>query len=255
MPEPTTISDTVAPRRAGSVIARGGKALHDAPLGILMLDARFPRGPGDMGNATTRPFPAPYHVVAGAMPERVVLGGAMGLLPKFIAGAKQLVQLGADAIVTTCKFSSLFQAGIGTAVGVPVAMSSLPQVPSVQATLPPGQRAGLGTVCGETLPEAHLSAVGVTPDTPVVGSEVGREILRVLIENEQDPDVELAERDVLEAAITLVTRQPGVGAIVLECTDTPPCAAAMASAVRRLVYDICPMILWFQAGLQPRAFS
>jgi hypothetical protein len=38
-------------------IARGGKALYGAPLGILMLEARFPRIPGDMGNGTTWPFP------------------------------------------------------------------------------------------------------------------------------------------------------------------------------------------------------
>ena len=40
------------------IIARGGKALYGAPLGILMLEARFPRIPGDMGNAATWPFPA-----------------------------------------------------------------------------------------------------------------------------------------------------------------------------------------------------
>ena len=40
-----------------SRIARGGKAIYGAPLGILMLEARFPRIPGDMGNGTTWPFP------------------------------------------------------------------------------------------------------------------------------------------------------------------------------------------------------
>ncbi len=34
-------------------IARVGKAVYGAPLGILMLEARFPRIPGDMGNGTT----------------------------------------------------------------------------------------------------------------------------------------------------------------------------------------------------------
>ena len=50
------------------IIARGGKALYGAPLGILMLEARFPRIPGDMGNATTWPFPVLYRVVRGATP-------------------------------------------------------------------------------------------------------------------------------------------------------------------------------------------
>ena len=30
--------------------ARGGKAIYGAAVGILMLEARFPRIPGDMGN-------------------------------------------------------------------------------------------------------------------------------------------------------------------------------------------------------------
>ena len=67
------------------MIARGGKAIYGAPLGILMLEARFPRIPGDMGNGTTWPFPVLFKVVPGASPERVVVGGAAGLLPDFIA--------------------------------------------------------------------------------------------------------------------------------------------------------------------------
>ena len=50
------------------VIATGGKAIYGAPLGILMLEARFPRIPGDMGNAATWPFPVLYRVVRGATP-------------------------------------------------------------------------------------------------------------------------------------------------------------------------------------------
>ena len=93
----------------GSNIARGGKAIYGAPLGILMLDAKFPRIPGDMGNATTWPFPVLFRVVTGATPEKVVLKGAAGLLPDFIDAAKELVRLGAEAITTNCGFLSVFQ--------------------------------------------------------------------------------------------------------------------------------------------------
>ena len=58
---------------ANSHVARGGKSIYGAPLGILMLEARFPRIPGDMGNGTTWPFPVLFRVVRGASPERVVL--------------------------------------------------------------------------------------------------------------------------------------------------------------------------------------
>ena len=41
--------------------------------------ARFPRIPGDMGNALTWPFPVLYKVVRGASPQRVVRERAEGL--------------------------------------------------------------------------------------------------------------------------------------------------------------------------------
>ena len=109
------------------VIAKGGKALYGAPLGILMLEARFPRIPGDMGNAATWPFPVLYRVVKGATPERVVLDGAAGLLDDFLAAATELVALGAEAITTNCGFLSLFQAELAAHIRVPVATSALIQ--------------------------------------------------------------------------------------------------------------------------------
>ena len=244
------------PANSSSRIARGGKAIYGAPLGILMLEARFPRIPGDMGNGTTWPFPVLYRVVSGASPEKVVLKGAAGLLPDFIEAAKDLVRLGAEAITTNCGFLSLFQKEIAAAVGVPVATSSLMQVPWVQATLPPGKRVGLVTVSGSTLTPAHLEGAGVPLDTPLVGTEHGKEFFRVLIKAEKDDmDVGLAERDVVEAGKQLVAKNPDVGAIVLECTNMPPYAAALQEAIGLPVYDIYSMITWFHAGLRPKAFT
>lgn len=237
-------------------IARGGKALYGAPLGILMLEARFPRIVGDMGNALTWPFPVLYRVVRGATPERVVLDGARGLCGAFIEAAQELVTLGAEAITTNCGFLCLFQKELAAAVRVPVATSALMQVPWVQAMLPPGKRVGVVTVSGSTLTPAHLEAVAVPLDTPVAGTENGREFFRVLIKAEkQDLNVALAERDILDAGRALVTRHPDVGAIVLECTNMPPYAAALQSAVGLPVYDIYSMVSWFHAGLRPRVFA
>src|SRR6185312_4493566 len=129
-----------------TVIARGGKAIYGAPLGILMLEAKFPRIPGDMGNAATWPFPVLYRVVKGASPERVVLHAAAGLLDDFLAAAEDLVAQGAEAITTNCGFLSVFQRELAARVQVPVATSALIQVPWVQATLPPGKRVGIITV-------------------------------------------------------------------------------------------------------------
>jgi hypothetical protein len=239
-----------------STIAKGGKALYGAPLGILMLKARFPRIPGDMGNATTWPFPVLYRIVEGATPESVVLKGAAGLLPNFLEAAAELVQHGAEAITTNCGFLSLFQRELAAHVKVPVATSSLLQVPWVQATLPPGNRVGVITVSGSSLTPKHLEAAGVPLDTPFIGTEKGREFFRVLILGEKDDmDVAKAQQDILDAGRSLVAAHPDIGAIVLECTNMPPYAHALQAALGMPVYDIYSMISWFHAGIRPRRFT
>ena len=53
---------------------KGGKTVFGATVGIMMLETRFPRIHGDMGNALTWDFPVHYKVVRGANPENVVRG-------------------------------------------------------------------------------------------------------------------------------------------------------------------------------------
>jgi len=236
-------------------MAYGGKAIFGARLGILMLEARFPRIPGDMGNAQTWPFPVLYKVVAGASPERVVTRKAEGLLDAFLAAAAELVALGADGITTNCGFLSLYQAELARHVGVPVATSSLMQVPFIQSVLPPGKRVGILTISAKTLTHDHLRAIGVATDTPVVGTEGGREFSRAIIGNEPTLDVAAAEQDILDAGDQLVGRHRDIGAVLLECTNMAPYARALRDRLQLPVYDIYSFMTWFHAGLSPRDFG
>jgi hypothetical protein len=105
------------------------------------------------------------------------------------------------------------------------------------------------------LSPAHLEGAGVPLDTPLVGTESGKEFFRVLIKAEkEDMDIALAEQDVVEAGKQLVAKHPDVGAIVLECTNMPPYAAALREVLGMPVYDIYSMITWFHTGLRPRRF-
>ena len=232
-------------------LARGGQAVYGAAIGILMLEARFARVPGDMGNALTWPFPVQYRVVRGASPERVVLHRAEGLLPAFLGAAADLVAHGCKAITTNCGFLSLFQRELASHAGVPVATSALMQVPWVQATLPPGKRVGVVTISAGSLTHAHLAAAGAPSDTPVTGCEGGRELFRVLIRGEQeDLDTTAAEADVVDAARALVSAHPAVGAIVLECTNMPPYAAAVREATGLAVFDSVTLVNWLWGSVR-----
>ena len=242
------------PPSQGLVVVTG--EIAQAPIGILMLDTAFPRVPGDMGNAATWPFPVLYRVVAGATAKRVVLDGAPGLLPAFVAAARELVGEGAGAITTTCGFLSIHQAELAAAVSVPVATSALMQVPWVQATLPAGRRVGVVTVSASTLTPAHLAGAGVPADIPIAGVEPGGEFFRVIVNAEKRClDVALAQREVIAAGRTLLARHPDVGAIVLECTNMPPYAAPLQAQTGVPVYDAYSLISWLQAGLHPRRFQ
>ena len=235
-----------------SNVARGGKAVYGAAVGILMLEARFPRIPGDVGNAATWPFPVLYKVIAGASPERVVRHRAEGLLDAFVAGARELVALGADGIATNCGFLSLFQADLAAACGVPVATSALMQAPMIERLLPPGRRVGILTISAGTLTPQHLGAAGVALDAPIVGTDGGREFSRAVLGNEPQLDVAQAEIDILEAGDELVARHPEVGALLLECTNMCPYAAALRDHLGLPVFDMVSLITWFHGGLVPR---
>ncbi|MGB5067757.1 MAG: aspartate/glutamate racemase family protein [Albidovulum sp.] len=236
------------------MIATGGKAVYGASVGILMLEAQFPRILGDMGNALTWPFPVHYRVVRGASPDRVVRQGAPGLLADFIATAQGLVADGADGITTNCGFLSLFQAELAAAVGVPVAASSLMQVAMVNRILPPGKRAGILTISASSLTAAHLEKAGVPDGTPVGTTEGGAEFTRVILGDELSLDIEAARADNVEAAMRLKEMNPDLGAIVLECTNMIPYAADIRAAVGIPVFSMESFVSWFQSGLCPRRF-
>jgi hypothetical protein len=238
-----------------SRIAHGGKALYGARVGILMLEARFPRIPGDMGNGLTWPFPVLYKVVPGASPARVVFDKAEGLLDGFLAAAAELVRLGADGITTTCGFLSLYQREIAAHVGVPVATSSLMQIPLIERILPPEKRVGVLAVSAASLTAEHMIAAGADPATPVVGTEGGSEFTRIMLHDEARLDAAAAERDILDAGDQLMARHPETGAVLLECTNMVPYARALSERLRLPVFSIYSFVTWFHSGLAPRDFG
>ena len=235
-------------------VVRGGKAVYGANVGMLLLETRFPRIPGDGGHAGTWPFPMLYRVVGGATPDRVVRDRG-GIVDAFAAAARELAAAGADGITTNCGFLVLHQDRLARECGVPVAASSLLQVPWVQRLLPPERRVGVLTVEASSLTPRHLECAGARPDTPVEGTEGGAEFTRVLLGDETELDVERAREDVVAAGLRLVERHRDVGAIVLECTNMPPYASEVSRATGLPVYDFFSFVCWFQAGLRPRAFG
>ncbi len=236
-------------------LASGGAPVQGAAVGILMLETRFPRIPGDLGNAATFPFPVLYKVVPGATPDAVVRRGAPDLERSFVAAAEELVATGARGIVGNCGFLARFQESLASAVGVPVVSSPLMQVPWVERLLPRGRRAGILTISAESLTPALLEAAGVDPETPVEGTDGGAEFSRAILDDRETMDVDLARADVVAAGERLAARRPELGAIVLECTNMSPYAAEIRRATGLPVATPYGFLCWFQSMLAPREFG
>ena len=211
-------------------------------LGVVMLDTRFPRLPGDIGNPATFSFPVRYRVVAGASPSRVVIAADRSLLGPFIAAAQALEAEGCAAIATSCGFLALFQRELQAGVGVPVWTSSLLLLPELQAALPAGRRVGVVTADAVSLTAAHLAAAGAVEDTPVEGLSPDSPFHATLLDNRPELDAGLADAATVAAALRLANRVPELGAIVLECTNMPPYAEAVRVATGLPVYDITTLI-------------
>lgn len=206
----------------------------DRFLGVLMLDTRFPRPPGDIGNPETfrrHGIPVRFHVVVGASPLRIVKEADPKWLQPFIDAALELVEQGAAMITTSCGFLAAYQDTLARAVPVPVVTSSLLQCKDFA-------RPGIVTFDASALTSGILKAAGVPEVTPVQGVQPGCEFHRRILHNEEQLDLVEAGRNVVDAAQRLVNLFPSVEDIVLECTNMPPYRDAVVQATGRRVHDI-----------------
>lgn len=233
------------------MIATGGKTIEGACIGILMLESQFPRIVGDGGNALTWPFPMLYKVVKEATPDRVVRRGAQGLLDAFIEAGRELVANGADGITTNCGFLVRYQPELADALKVPVASSSLLQIPLARALMPPGRDVGVVTISGDSLTPELLAAAGAPQATAVIGVPPEGAFASAILNDQLTLDVEAARSEVVRSAEALVASNPQLGAIVLECTNMGPYSADVAAATGLPVYDFRSLVTWFHAGLRP----
>ncbi len=197
-------------------------------LGILMLQTRFPRPPGDVGHPASWRMPVRYRTVAGASPQRVVRDADPSLLASFVDAARALQAEGAAAITTSCGFLVRFQDAMQAALDVPLWTSSLLALPALP-------RPGVITVDAASL-------AGLAGDTPVEGLAPGCRLQRTLLDDLPALDAQAAEADTVAAAMRLLARRPDIESLVLECTNLPPYAAAVQRATGRPVHHLMTFV-------------
>jgi Asp/Glu/hydantoin racemase len=226
-------------------LVKGGYNTYGFTIGVLMLQSRFPRIPGDTGNASSFNYPVRLRVVEKADYKRLVLERDPTLLQPFLEATRELEAEGVKAITTNCGYLALFQRELAAAVNVPVFTSSLMLVPMVSSMLGPDQKVGIMTVNAAALGEPHFNGVGWTSeDYPVVvvGMENEPLFTKVFAENRLEFDVDQMETDMVNVARRLVAEHLDIGAIVFECTNMPPYVHAVQKAVGLPIFHIFSLI-------------
>ena len=160
----------------------------------------------------------------------------------FIEAAKLLESRGVRAITGACGFMAQFQPQVCAAVNIPVFLTSLLQIPFIfQIT---GRPVGIVTANSACLTPDHFKGAGIPDGLPfiVAGMQGQTEFREAVLEEKGTLDSDKIEQEVVNVARELVTSNPNIGAILLECSDLPPYARAVQQAVNLPVYDFFTMI-------------
>jgi len=229
------------------------QAIAGYPVGILCLPGVSALIPGNVQNAGTFNFPVLYKVLEDVRFEQIA-NGDRAVEAAIVAGAEELVVNGVKAVVGACGSLGHYQSAVANAVGVPVFMSILTQVPFILQSLGNNQK---------------LAAVFASTQTftPLIQHECGIDDLGRIVsvglmecpsfsgmtepEKEFDGDALLAE---MIARIESVM-DDSVGALLLQCSDLPPFAAELQQYFGLPVYDMTGLISWLQSAVLRRPFE
>lgn len=225
-------------------------------VGILLLDAKAPFIPGDVANASSYGYPVIYKTVEG-LSTPVCLNGAPEFNAKMAKAAKELEAAGVRGISSDCGFMLQFQDAVREAVKVPVALSSLLQIPFIAKMLAPERPIGVITADSTNLTPEFLKRGGIEAKNPVVirGMQDEPEFKTAVLEEKGTLDSDLITEETVRIARDMVREHPHMGAILLECSMLPPYAKAVQEAVKIPVYDFISMIDYMESGLHQKPYS
>lgn len=243
--------DVIIRQKPGQVTAAG-------TIGVLCLeDMYIPIIPGNVMNGFSYDFPVQYQFVKG-LDNKSVFAGKPEVYDRILDACQELKKYGVRAITGACGFFGNYQSRLAADLDIPVALSSLIQLPWIAATLQPDQKIGVLTAnqeaCGATL----LRRCGVPEalDERLVIKGLGHEPhFSAIIEDRGEFDNSIVKTEMLAKAMEIVEEHPETGAILLECTEMPPYAHLVQRATQLPVYDYTSMLVWLNCALCRRPFA
>ncbi|KAK5163155.1 uncharacterized protein LTR77_010939 [Saxophila tyrrhenica] len=228
------------------------------PLGLLMSEIKIFRSPGDVNNPRTFDFPTIQAMAKDSLLVRLVSSETYGqdFIDNFVAAGEDLVARGAVGIITSCGFLVLAQKELSRRLPVPVAASSLLQLPTIRTILPPQQAIGVLTFDGSRLNGTHLNAIGIQDHSQIhIAGPPKDGYMKRYIRDGAPYDFEALEAELVATAHAHIKRHPDIGALVLECTQFPPFAYGLQQATKLPVYDVYTLGRWLYSAIVRTPFA
>ncbi|MCG8615149.1 MAG: aspartate/glutamate racemase family protein, partial [Desulfobacterales bacterium] len=174
----------------------------------------------------------------------LVYKGDPELLQPFIDAGWKLINEGVKAITGNCGFMVLYHDILAKEFSVPTFMSSLLQLPFISRMLRPGEKIGIVTANSDTLTPRHLEIATNGVDIPmaVTGMQNQPGFYDAIHAEKGYLDFDQVEAEVVKVTGEMIEENPDIRAILFECTDLPPYAAAVYQAFGLPVYDFSTMI-------------
>ena len=147
-----------------------------------------------------------------------------------------------------------YQKSVADKVDVPIALSSLLQLPIIEHSLGANTPVGVITADSTNLTLDFLKRAGITPKNPLVirGMQDEPEFFSAILDPKNTMDTDLITEETIGVARKMREEYPELGAILLECSLLPPYAAAVQAALGLPVFDFVTLIDYMQSGLRQR---
>ncbi len=226
---------------------QSGRSFSGAPIGILLVEADYAMLPGNVANASSYDFPVLYHVLKGVTFERIAAADP-SVLDVLIVGGQALIANGVRAVVSACGSFANYQRSASAALSVPTYLSSMLQVPWIQAALQPKQKLLVIAAVGKAITAKVYEECNITDtDRLLIEQAIDVPEFAAMLSPEGFNPSKL-ESQLSEHARDLVKKHPEAGAILLQCSDLPPFAWAIQNATGLPVYDMNSLISWVHAA-------
>ena len=235
-----------------------GQNIAGFPIGIIYIDdVWYPMLPGNIVNGYTFDFPIRLKAVKGLdIPNLFAAGDEV--LESILDACNELKREGARAISSACGFFGNYQKQVSEAMDIPIAISSLVQLPWIAALLKPCCRIGVLTADQSSLSDRLLWNCGITEmlkEQLVIRDLRNAPEFSCILEGRGEFDNGSVEQEVVSAALDIVREHPDTGAILLECSDMPPYASAIQAAVQLPVFDFTTLIRWLYTAVCQKPYQ